>query len=225
MFSFVLRGITTALLVTVLTLFAGIIWGAMGLGGLSVSGLLDIGLLASCSIGGYRTAKESGEWLTGGITGAGYVTVGTLLLALFLPIRSWGFVQVLAEGAIIGLVAGALGAGGTKGRVSALKVGTRTQPSYRPYYAGYGSDEQTNSNFEWDTEDNLQKTEQERTLSKGQDLEDEHMEKGTEQRDSAPDPEVEWPWDNNYERVKSMEIEPVKLDVPSKPSEGRPWWE
>ena len=105
--SFILRGITTALLVTVLTLFGGIIWDTMGLGGLSVSKLLDIGLLASCLVGGYRTAKESGVWFMGGVTGAGYVIVGTLLLALFLPIRGWGFVQVLGEGALIGLVAGA----------------------------------------------------------------------------------------------------------------------
>lgn len=225
MLSYVLRGITTALLVTVLTLFAGILWGAMGLGGLSVSGLLDIGLLASCSIGGYRTAKESGEWLTGGITGAGYVTVGTLLLALFLPIRGWGFIQVLAEGGIIGLVAGALGAGGTKGRVSSLNAGRRTQPSYRPYYAGYGSEEQTNNNFDWGTEDNPQKKEQERTANASHDSEDEPWEMGTENKNPDLASEVEWPWNNNNEKVNSMEVEPVKLDEPSKPNEGRPWWE
>ncbi|MDP4161434.1 MAG: hypothetical protein Q8911_17040, partial [Bacillota bacterium] len=150
--SFVLKGITTALLVTVLTLFAGIVGGAMGFEGLSFSRLLDIGLLASCLIGGYRTAKESGVWLLGGATGAGYVTVGTLLLALFLPIRGLGFVQVLVEGLIIGLVAGAVGAGGTKGAAPTSRYGKRSNLHYAPDYEGYGPDiDSRDGKFEWDT--------------------------------------------------------------------------
>ena len=94
MHSCILKGITTALLVTILTLCAGIAAGALGFSGLNISGLVDIGLLLSCLIGGYRAGAGSGEWLSGGITGAGYVAVGTLLLALFFPIRVWGFIQV-----------------------------------------------------------------------------------------------------------------------------------
>lgn len=147
----ILRGITTALLVTVVTLFAGIVWGALDLGGLSISILLDIGLLASCLVGGYRTAKESGEWLSGGIVGAGYVVVGTLLLALFFPIRGWGFIQILVEGAIIGLVAGAIGAGGAKGTKMSGWSGYRSQ--FTPSYVGYETNDVVSSKFDWDKEE------------------------------------------------------------------------
>jgi len=152
--SFILRGITTALLVTVLTLFAGIVWSVMNLGVLSISKLLDIGLLASCLVGGYRTAKESGEWLLGGIVGAGYVTVGTLLLALFLPIRGWGYIQVLVEGAIIGLVAGAVGAGGAKGKKVSAWSGNRSQ--FTPSYEDYETNDDVNSEFDWDKEEKFE---------------------------------------------------------------------
>ncbi|MGC7869961.1 TIGR04086 family membrane protein [Desulfosporosinus sp. SYSU MS00001] len=155
MLSCVLRGITTALLVTLLTLVAGMLWGTMGLGGLSVSNLVDIGLLASCLIGGYRTSRESGEWIMGGITGFGYVTVGTLLLALFLPIRVWGFIQILGEGAILGIIAGAFGAGGSKGSVRSSWSGGKANTNYRPYYAGYGSEKPTGSDLDWDVNDDL----------------------------------------------------------------------
>jgi len=106
----ILRGISTALLVTVLTLLAGMLWIGMGMGGLSSSGLVDIGLIASCLIGGYRTGRESGHWIMGGIAGAGYVTVSATLLALFLPLNGWGVVQVVGEGALLGIIAGVFGA-------------------------------------------------------------------------------------------------------------------
>jgi hypothetical protein len=172
MLSNILRGITTALLVTVITLFAGMVWGAMGFGGLSTSGLLDIGLMISCIIGGFRTAKETGEWVTGGITGAGYVAVGTLLLALFLPIRTWGFIQVMGEGTVIGLVAGAFGAGGAARRPTVSRTGRRFQTNYQPYYAGYGNeDQEVNSDSHWNFDDdnsNQLEQEQEQVKERGQ---------------------------------------------------------
>lgn len=148
---YILRGVSAALLVTALTLLAGMGWNRLNPGVLSVSQLLDIGLLASCLVGGFRTARGSGRWLLGGVVGAGYVTVGTLLLALFLPIRVWGFVQILVEGALIGLVAGALGAGGAKsGRING-QVGKRGQvPSfYRNYEL---NKESTGGGYEADDE-------------------------------------------------------------------------
>ncbi|AFM43178.1 hypothetical protein Desaci_4328 [Desulfosporosinus acidiphilus SJ4] len=172
MLSFVLRGITTALLVTLLTLLAGIVWGAMGLGGLSVSNLVDIGLLASCLIGGYRASRESGELLLGGVTGVGYVTVGTLLLALFLPIRVWGFIQVLGEGAILGTIAGAFGAGGSRrGNVRSAWAGRRTKGDQWSNYNEYGREEQTGRDFEWDTKDFDSSKE---TLPAGDDIDDDY---------------------------------------------------
>lgn len=128
----ILRGISASLLVTVLTLMGGMLWTAMGFGGISVSGLVDIGLLLSCLIGGYRTGKESGVWILGGVTGAGYVAVGSLLLALFLPLRSIGVFQVMLEGGLAGLIAGAIGARGTgrmrgMGRIASFG---RPQTSY-----------------------------------------------------------------------------------------------
>ncbi|MFZ3130733.1 MAG: hypothetical protein WA125_06420, partial [Desulfosporosinus sp.] len=179
--SSILRGITTALLVTVLTLFAGMVWSIMDLGGLSISRLLDIGLLASCLVGGYRTAKESREWWLGGIVGAGYVTVGTLLLALFLPVRGWGFIQVFAEGALIGLVAGAVGAGGAKGGGMSAWSGKRSQftPSYAGY-AGYETNDGVSSKFDWDKEEKVEE------------CIEAPITKGMESCEKSPD--VQWSW-------------------------------
>ena len=194
---FVLRGITTALLVTVLTLFAGIIWNAMGSSGLSVSRLVDIGLFLSCLVGGYRAAKESGVWLMGGVTGAGYVIVGTLLLALFLPIRGLGFLQVLAEGALIGLVAGAIGAG-AKARVGSAwttRAGRKSQSYFAPSYVGYSTDDRPSSEFDWGTEDVL----------KGDSEENQGAKKNPDTSSN-----IVWPWDrenkkNNIQKASKIE--------------------
>ena len=203
--TYLLRGITTALLVTVLTLFAGIGWGAMGLGGLSTSRLLDIGLLVSCLVGGFRTAKESGEWWMGGATGAGYVTVGTLLLALFLPVRGWGFVQVLAEGVIIGLVAGAVGAGAAKGVVSGAWQGRRSQSHFKPSYAGYGSDDdRVSSDFDWDTEEGPRERENMTKSIWMERSEGELQENRGAKRDTEEGLEVEWSWDRDDDKLISL---------------------
>jgi hypothetical protein len=233
--SFILRGITTALLVTVLTLFAGIVWGIMELGGLSISRLLDIGLLASCLVGGYRTAKESGMWLLGGIVGAGYVTVGTLLLALFLPVQGWGFIQVLAEGAIIGLVAGAVGAGGTKGTGMSVWSGKRSQ--FIPSYGGYETNEGVSSKFDWDKEEGLEEW-KEAPITNWNEI-------------SEKSPDVQWSWDReeketmissasrHSEPLVVWEPDPVRIDGLgrnraslnkisediARSSRPRPWWE
>lgn len=129
----ILRGISSGLLVTVLTLLAGMIWTVMGFGGLSLSTLVDLGLLISCVAGGYKSSKEAQNWLVGGIVGIGYVCVGILLLALFFPVNSLGVIQVLAEGGIIGLIAGAIGAGGAGKQTRGLSRGySQSQNFYTP---------------------------------------------------------------------------------------------
>jgi len=203
--SYILRGITTALLVTVLTLFAGIVWGIMDLGGLSISLLLDIGLLASCIVGGYWTARESGEWLLGGIVGAGYVSVGTLLLALFLPVRGWGFIQVLAEGVIIGLVAGAIGAGGSKNSIGSKGIAMSSWSANRsrmtPSYGDYETNGDVNSKFDWDKGEDLDEWKEAPLTnwieSSNNDLKGAHLAK----RDCGKEPEVQWSWDMEEEKV------------------------
>jgi len=236
--SSILKGITTALLVTVITLFAGIVWVVMHLGGLTISQLLDIGLLASCLIGGYRAARDSGEWLLGGVVGAGYVTLGTLLLTFFLPVQGWGFIQVLAEGAVIGLVAGAVGAGGAKGSSRSVWSGNRS--SATPYYAGYATNDRDSHNYDWDQEEK-QNNWRETPKSKGRGREDESPEvqwswdkeekedkkerKEREEREETHDwkeetintriqrseknPEVEWPWDQEQDAPKDWKEDPI----------------
>ena len=208
--SSILRGITTALLVTVLTLFAGIVWGVMDLGGLSISRLLDIGLLASCLVGGYRTAKESGEWLSAGIVGAGYVTVGTLLLALFLPIQGWGFIQVLAEGAIIGLVAGAVGAGGAKGTGMSAWSGKRSQ--FTPSYEGYETND-VSSKFDWDKEEKSEEW-KEPPITNWIESAESNL-KGTygAKRDKEKSPDVQWSWDREEDKLKEWKEEPITKGI------------
>lgn len=221
--SYVLRGITTALLVTVLTLFAGIIWSTMGLGGLSISQLVDIGLLVSCLVGGYRTAKESKEWFMGGLTGAGYVIVGTLLLALFLPIQGMGFIQVLVEGTLIGLVAGAFGAG-KKGVVTSTWNGRPNQYHFTPSYAGYDKNDHNSNSMEWDAE--------EFAPSKSnwiKSTEDEFQEVRKIKMDSVEDAVVEWPWDReNRNKITERESEQVRNDLvvwDKGEEKAKPWWE
>ena len=245
--SSILRGITTALLVTVLTLFAGIVWGIMDLGGLSISRLLDIGLLASCLVGGYRTAKESGEWLLGGIVGAGYVTVGTLLLALFLPVRGWGFIQVLAEGAIIGLVAGAIGAGGAKG--SGMKAWSGKRSQFTPSYAGYEPNDDVSSKFDWDKEEEVEGW-KEAPITNWIESTDIDLQ-GTRRakRDCVDSPDVQWSWDREEDKslipsstrypeaLAVWDRDPVQTDGSKRNraslnhtseimvKNSRPWWE
>lgn len=229
---FILRGITTALLVTVLTLFAGIVWGVMDLGGLSISKLLDIGLLASCLIGGYRTAKESGEWLLGGIVGAGYVTVGTLLLALFLPVRGWGFIQVLAEGTIIGLVAGAVGVGGAKGTRMSAWSGKRSQ--FIPSYEGFETNNSVSSKFDWDKEEKIEEWKEAPISNWIESSEGDFMGTREAKRDCEKSPDVQWSWDRKEENLidsgpgylEPMHLEPVKMSTSvNKVNGAKPWWE
>lgn len=111
----ILRGMSTALLVTVITLLAGMFWTAMGLGGLTMSTLVDIGLIASCVTAGYKAGKVSGQWILGGVSALGYVILCIMLLSLFIKVSGWGAIQVLGEGGLIGILAGAFGAGSVTG--------------------------------------------------------------------------------------------------------------
>ncbi len=227
--SYVLRGITTALLVTVLTLFGGILLGTMGLGVLSVSQLLDIGLLASCIIGGYRTAKESKSWLMGGVAGAGYVIVGTLLLALFLPIRGLGFIQVLLEGTFLGLVAGAFGAG-KKDAVSSAWSGTRNQYHYTPSYSGYKNDYVSSSNLDWETEEEYTQRANPRTLQWMESSENEVPQSEETKTEGVVDTTVvKWPWDrvdeNNITRREPKQVRNDLVVCNRGEEKVKPWWE
>ena len=216
MHSCILKGITTALLVTILTLCAGIAAGALGFSGLNISGLVDIGLLLSCLIGGYRAAAGSGEWLAGGITGAGYVAVGTLLLALFFPIRVWGFIQVLGEGALIGGVAGAFGAGGAKKRKAGSGSGGRIN-NYRPDFAGgygRGSGSESNSSFAWDTDESFSRQDHEEISAQRFDSNQETIPAETIAENPLFNSGEEWSWDDE------------QMDSESKRNKDeRPWWE
>jgi hypothetical protein len=230
--SFILRGITTALLVTVLTLFAGIVWGVMDLGGLSISRLLDIGLLASCIVGGYRASKESGEWLLGGIVGAGYVTVGTILLALFLPVRGWGFIQVFVEGAIIGLVAGAVGVGGVKGVRMSVWPGKRSQ--FTPSYESYETNNGVSNEFDWDKEEEREEWKEAPITNWIESSECDLKETLEAKRDCEKSENVQWSWEREEDKfidsesryLEPMHLEPLKISASANNVKGeKPWWE
>ncbi|MFZ3101365.1 MAG: hypothetical protein WA131_05490 [Desulfitobacteriaceae bacterium] len=143
----ILRGVSTALLITILTLVVGILWSSTGLGVVNVSQLVDIGLVASCLIGGYRTGKETSNWIFGTLVGAGFVAIGSLLLALFTPVRGMGFLQVLLIGALLSSVAGAFGAGSLNRKVS-YNSGTRRPPAYHPAWSK-ADDWQTVGENQW----------------------------------------------------------------------------
>lgn len=227
--SAVMKGITASLLVTVLTLLAGIIWSAMGFGGLSISQLLDVGLIASCLVGGYRTAKESGAWFMGGVAGAGFVTIGTLLLALFLPIRGLGFLQVLGEGALIGLAAGAFGAG-KKSRPAVSSWSSRKNRTYySPAYAGYGKDGGGNTDFEWDREDDREPETASVKLSWLDGSEDNYRSVCAIKEQAGEEERIEWPWDRDKENKiipqSSLPLSQELVIWDKEEEKAGPWWE
>ena len=235
--SSILRGITVALLVTVLTLLTGMALSVLNLGSQSIISLLDFGLLLSCLVGGYWTAKASGKWLLGGIVGAGYVTVGTLLLALFLPIRGWGVIQVLAEGVAIGLLAGAVAAGGNKG----ILWSGKSSP-YRPSYAGCEPNS-VRCRFDWDEEEGLEEKKFKEWESK--EWQETSITHGSKSVEKSSD--VEWPWDREkekktistddgnsqpliigepeYVRTHLWERNRASLPVKKLVTGSKPWWE
>ncbi|MEL1133907.1 YrzE family protein [Desulfitobacterium sp. THU1] len=128
----ILKGMSAALLVTVITLLAGLFWTAMGFTGLSTTMLMDIGLVLSCLAAGYVTGKASGQWILGGASSLGYILLCVFLIALFLELSAWGVIQILAEGGLIGILAGAFGAG---------REGSALQSSRRaPRFYTWGDD-------------------------------------------------------------------------------------
>lgn len=150
----ILKGISAALLVTVITLLAGLFWTAMGFGGLSTSTLVDIGLVASCIAAGYVTGKESGQWILGGVSSLGYVLLCVVLVALFLELRAWGVVQVLAEGGLIGILSGAFGGGSGGKRPRSATWNSPRFSSWGDSYSNRGSYSDSTSRSraheEWD---------------------------------------------------------------------------
>ncbi|NLI91972.1 MAG: hypothetical protein GX434_07105 [Peptococcaceae bacterium] len=107
----ILKGITTGLLVTVLTLLAVLGATLAGMDKSIISYIVDFGLLLSCLASGYRASRNSGRILPAGLASGGYAIVGVLLLALYFPINLIGAIKIISEGTGLGLLAGVLGAG------------------------------------------------------------------------------------------------------------------
>ncbi|NLM21709.1 MAG: hypothetical protein GX207_08190 [Peptococcaceae bacterium] len=107
----ILKGITTGLLVTVLTLLAVLGSSMAGIDKTIIAYIVDFGLLLSCLAAGYRASSCSGRILPGGLAAGGYAVVGILLLALYFSIDIYGALKIVSEGIGLGLLAGVLGAG------------------------------------------------------------------------------------------------------------------
>ncbi len=107
----ILKGITTGLLITVLTLVAVLGTTLAGFEENIVSYIVDFGLLLSCLAAGYRASRSSGRILPAALASGGYAVVGVLLLALYFPIDILGAAKIISEGTGLGLLAGILGAG------------------------------------------------------------------------------------------------------------------
>lgn len=227
--SAVVKGITASLLVTVLTLLAGIVWSSMGFGGLSISQLIDVGLIASCLAGGYRTAKESGTWFMGGVAGAGFVVIGTLLLALFLPIRGLGFLQVLGEGALIGLAAGAFGAGKKSYPALSSRGSQKSRIYHSPAYTGYGQDGDGNTDFEWDREDDREPGTAFVQSSWLEGSEDNYRSVCEIEEREGEEERIEWPWDREKENKVTLQSSlPLSQELVIRDKDetkAKPWWE
>jgi len=107
----ILKGITTGLLVTVLTLLTVLGTTLAGIDKGIISYIIDFGLLLSCLAAGYRASSNSGRILPGGLAAGGYAIVGILLLALYFSIDILGSLKIVSEGTGLGFLAGVLGAG------------------------------------------------------------------------------------------------------------------
>lgn len=175
----ILRGVSSALLVTVITLLGGMMWNASGYKGFNVTTLVDVGLIASCITAGYRTGKESKIWFAGGIAALIYVGLCIILAALFLPISGWGAAQILAEGGLIGILAGAFGAG--KQGLSIDGMGSRQSTSSHPLSFSSSWDDQGRGEEHYDDRyekyysrskesDDQRESEWEQWMTKGSDV-------------------------------------------------------
>lgn len=218
----ILRGVSSALVVTVITLLVGMFWSAMGYGGLNPSTLVDIGLVASCLTAGYRSGRESGVWFWGGIAALGYVGLSILLVALFLPISGWGALQILAVGGVIGILAGAFGAGTGLGKRTQI-MGRNRSISSRPSHWG----EEDN---EWDTWNNWG-----RPSSRSQTRENLNVRESEEGDDFSTTNDGEWEEWMSGENIDPVLTEEDKIYKPNKVrgekeaqwgiSEKKVWWE
>lgn len=107
----VLKGITTGLLVTILTLLAVLGTTLAGLEKSVSSSIVDFGLLLSCLASGYHASRSSGRIIPAAFASAGYTLVGIILLALYFPVDRVEAVKIISEGTGLGLLSGILGAG------------------------------------------------------------------------------------------------------------------
>ncbi len=107
----ILKGITTGLLITILTLLVVLGATLSGFENTVISYIVDFGLLLSCLAAGYRASRSSGRILPAGIASGGYALVGVALLALYFPIELLGSAKIISQGTGLGLLAGVLGAG------------------------------------------------------------------------------------------------------------------
>lgn len=140
----ILRGISVALLITILILLGGLLWSAANLGGIKMSLLVDAGVVASCLAGGFQAGKETRQWISGAAAGVGYVLIGVLILALFLPVSGTGVLEVFLEGGLIGLAGGVLGARIYRGNAGRKPLGKKGRDYLgRDYITGaYGEREE-----------------------------------------------------------------------------------
>ncbi|ADY56769.1 hypothetical protein Sgly_2484 [Syntrophobotulus glycolicus DSM 8271] len=107
----ILKGITTGLLVTVLTLLAVFSSAVLGFDQDTITYVIDFGLMLSCLSAGYKAARDSGMLIPAALAAASYALIGILLLALFFPINPSGAISVIGECLILGLLSGILGTG------------------------------------------------------------------------------------------------------------------
>lgn len=107
----ILKGITTGLLVTVLTLLVVLGVTLSGFEETIISYIVDFGLLLSCLAAGFRAGRSSGRILPAGLASGGFALVGVLLLALYFPIEPLGALKVISQGTGLGLLAGLMAVG------------------------------------------------------------------------------------------------------------------
>jgi len=135
----ILKGITTGLLVTVLTLLIVLGTTLAGIEKNIIAYIIDFGLLSSCLAAGFKASSNSRRILPGGLAAGGYAIVGILLLALYFSIDILGAIKIISEGTGLGFLAGVMGAGALGAEPEHYERISETPYIYKRKSEPYGS--------------------------------------------------------------------------------------
>ncbi|MDR2737026.1 MAG: hypothetical protein LBB49_05625 [Gracilibacteraceae bacterium] len=107
----VVKGVTQALIVTILALAAVMVVSWLGAGSQYLLLIIDVGLVLGCIIAGYRAAFVANRVLPGIVAVMAYVFLVLILLSFYFQILPFGALKVLTGAVLIAMVSALAGKG------------------------------------------------------------------------------------------------------------------